>query len=115
MPLHEEHIQANKIMLRTINTGLKLGLADATINGLTTPGAIAGLKTAVLALPVHEDQKYPLVRINKAVEASRVMGVYTEANVAGITTGGAGLQGLHVAADPLITDPTMYGNIFFGE
>lgn len=116
MPLHEDQNAANRATLRTFNTATKLGLTDFAINAVT---GVKGLQDAVLAVQVHEDQRYPLVRINKALKVAQDIGTLTDANVAAVTTGAAGMQALWVAAaltlnDP-ITDPLMYGNIFWGE
>lgn len=116
MPLHEDQNAANRATLRTFNTGTKLGLTDVAINAATS---LATLQAAVTNVNVHEDQRYPLVRINKALKVAFDIGTLTDANIAALTTGAAGAQALWVAAattlnDP-ITDPTMYGNIFWGE
>lgn len=117
MPLHEDQNAANRATLRTFNTATKLGLTDVAINTVTA--GLAGLQAAVLNVNVHEDQRYPLVRINKALKVAFDIGTLTDANINAVTTGATGMQALWVAAaltlnDP-ITDPLMYGNIFWGE
>ena len=115
MPLHEDQNAANRATLRTFNTGTKLGIIDATVALPSTAGsALRELQGAVTALNVHEDQRYPLVRINKALKVAYDIGTLTDANILAATTV-AGFQGLWVTADPLITDPTSYGNVFWGE
>jgi hypothetical protein len=119
MPLHEDQNAANRATLRTFNTGTKLGIIDATVAFPSTVGAgLKELQAAVTALNVHEDQRFPLVRINKALKVAYDIGTLTDANIIAATTV-AGMQALWVAAaltlnDP-ITDPTMYGNVFWGE
>ena len=123
MPLHEDQREANRHALQALNTAAKLAggdaAMDAIINPLTDPGAVAGLKTGISALAVHEDQKYALVRINKGVDASKVLGVYTDANIA--AAAGDGTQDLRVlhknAVDPVIPDAelTQQGGVLYGE
>lgn len=115
MPLHEDQIAANRAALRTFNMGTKLGIIDATVALPATAGqGLAQLQAAVTALPVHEDQKGGLFRVNKALKVAYDIGTLTDANILAATTV-AGFQALFVAADPTILDPTMYGNIVWGD
>lgn len=115
MPIHEDQRYAHVATLRSFNTAVKLGLADATIAALTT--GVAGLQAAIRAVPGHEDQLYPKVRIAKAMKVAKDLGTLTDTNVNAVTAGTAvaQMQALWTTADAWITNPTMYGNILWGE
>lgn len=115
MPFHEDQIAANRAALRTFNMGTKLGIVDATVAFPSTVGSgLRELQTKVSEVPVHEDQRGGLFRVNKALKVAYDIGTLTDANILAATTV-AGFQALFVAADPTILDPTMYGNIVWGD
>jgi hypothetical protein len=115
MPLHEDQIAANRATLRTFNMGEKLGIVDATVAAPVTVGSgLRELQAAVTAVPVHEDQKGGLFRVNKALKVAYDIGTLTDATIIATTTV-AGMRAYWVTADPTITDPTMYGNIVWGD
>jgi hypothetical protein len=118
MPLHEDQTAANRHALNSFNTGAKLAGGDTAMDAIILPlTTVAGLKVAIAALNVHEDQKYALTRINKAVDASAALGVYGDAAIAAADTT-AGVRALHTTAVvPNIpaVDATQQGSVLWGE
>jgi hypothetical protein len=115
MALHEDQREANRICLQSFNTGVKLGIVDGTIAPLTT---VAGYKAAVTALAVHEDQRYALVRINKAADASKTLGLYTDGagGTIDLANDVAGMRAIHVnAVAPALAPADQYGGVLMGE
>jgi hypothetical protein len=127
MPLHETEIEANRIGLQALNTLRLLAGSDAAMDALVLPLTTVGTdqstptsyKKAVFDLPAHEDQYGAKLRIMKAAEAMRALGLYTDGAVAGADTL-AGMRTIHTTADPKLAvvnggDPTQQGGILFGE
>jgi hypothetical protein len=129
MPLHETEIEANRIGLQALNTFRLLAGSDAAMDAIIAPltsvgtdqTTAASYKKAAFDLAAHEDQYGAKLRIMKAAEAMRALGLYTDGTSGTIDLANtlAGMRAIHTTADPKLAaptgDPTQQGGILFGE
>lgn len=80
---HETSLDAARHALQMVNHAIDLGLTTATIGPLTT---VAGLRSAIGSLSVHESNLNLLRQIQKAIDTAEAHGILTNTNVAAADT-----------------------------
>lgn len=80
---HETSLDASRHTLQMVNHAIDLGLSTATIAPLTT---IAGLRSAIGSLSVHESNLDLVRQIQKAIDSAEAYGILTNTNVAAADT-----------------------------
>jgi hypothetical protein len=95
---HETTLDASRHTLQMINHASDLGLSTATL-GLTT---VAGLRSAIGSLSVHEAYLDLIRQIQKAVDTAEAMSILNNTNVAAADTI-AGLRAIFTTFNSALT------------
>jgi hypothetical protein len=96
---HETTLDASRHTLQMINHAIDLGLSTATIGPLTT---VAGLRSAIGSLSVHEAYLDLIRQIQKAVDTAEAMSILNNTNVAAADTI-AGLRAIFTTFNSALT------------
>lgn len=96
---HETNTAFNRHCLRMINVAVILGLSAQNITDANT---VAGLKTKIADLAVHEADEKILQHVQSALQAAKDCGVIADADIASLTTV-AGLRAVFTTNDSTLT------------